>query len=90
VRAHDGASRSQESQRERDWSDEGPIVPRQDDDTSSTVAGGQDDAYSSASAGPVGGAPPMSDGGLDDDRYVAHFDGTPALITTSSKAQRTK
>jgi hypothetical protein len=74
------------SQREHDWSDDGPIIPRQDDDTwqvnvESDRASGQGDEYSGASTGPVNDALPMADGGLHDDRYVALFDRTSARLT---------
>lgn len=67
AQARDSASHSL---RKRDWTDDEPIVPGQDDDTwqnnlESDWVPGQDDDYSS---GPVGGTPPMANGGLDDDR----------------------
>jgi hypothetical protein len=71
VQARESSSRSQH---ERDWSEDGPIVPLQDENTldlnlESDWLPGQDDDRS-ASTG-VGGTLPTAGGGLDDDRYVA-------------------
>jgi hypothetical protein len=76
ARSRDNATRSQRSS---DWSDDGPIVPRQDDEDWQINAeldrvSGQGDDLSNASAGAVGDAMSMADDrGLCDDMYVTQI-----------------
>jgi hypothetical protein len=78
VRSRDSHGETR-SQRESDWSDNEPIVPREDDEdwqinADSDRVSGQGDDLSNASADAVGNAMSMADDrGLCDDMYVTQI-----------------